>query len=114
MNNFVDYVHDILSPHGHIKIKAMFGGFGVYMDGVIIGIIADHQLYFKVDASSVKDYENFGSEPFTYKKEGKDYIMSYWRVPDEVIEDQEMMQRFMNTAYAISSQAKKKPSKLRK
>ncbi|CAF3786768.1 unnamed protein product [Rotaria magnacalcarata] len=68
--NIVNIIN-LLSPYGYIKIRAMFGGYGVYKDSVIIGIIVDDELYFKVDKQSAEIYELKGSKPFCYKARDK-------------------------------------------
>ena len=42
----------------------MFGGVGLYCDGVFFGLIALDVLYLKVDATTRSDYESAGSLPF--------------------------------------------------
>ncbi len=68
-----------------IKSRAMFGGHGLYKHGVIFGIIAQGAIYFKVDATNLKEYVAAKSEPFTYTSaSGKPVSMSYWKVPDSI------------------------------
>jgi len=47
-----------------------------YICDIIVGIIAQDELYFKVDKESAKYYENAGSKPFTYDAKGKRISMS--------------------------------------
>ena len=37
----------------YIRVRSMFGGHSVYKDGVIVAIIVDDELYFKVNEQSV-------------------------------------------------------------
>lgn len=99
---FCNFVQDALSPFGHITIRAMFGGFGVYQDRVIVGIIAHDVLYFKVDASNQAQYEMHGSKPFTYMGKNKPIQMSYWNVPLSVLEDEEALGQWLAQSYHIS------------
>lgn len=89
--SFHDYViHDLLGEMSGITSKAMFGGWGIYREGIIFAIIIGEELYFKVDDSNRKDFESMDSRPFTYKnKNGKSITMSYWLVPEEVMENRE-------------------------
>lgn len=43
-NEFIEYIKDILAPFGQITTRAMFGSYGIYKDGVIIGIVARNEL----------------------------------------------------------------------
>ena len=69
----------------------MFGGAGVFRDGIMFGLIADETLYFKIDDTIKGDFEAEGSEPFVYTKAGKATAMSYWRVPERLYEDADAM-----------------------
>lgn len=62
-----------------------------YRGEIIFGIVADNTPYFKVSDINRPDYEAAGSEPFTYESRGKRATMSYWLVPAEILDDQEML-----------------------
>jgi len=38
---FVSYVVELLQPMGAVCAKSMFGGHGVFLDGLMFGLIAD-------------------------------------------------------------------------
>ena len=103
-SSYHDYiVYDILGDVPNITSKAMFGGWGLYKDGKIFGIIADGELYFKVGESNRKNFEELGSHSFVYaKKDGKEYSMSYWLVPEEVLEDKEKLFEFVERSAELS------------
>ncbi|MDA8227095.1 MAG: TfoX/Sxy family protein, partial [Desulfitobacterium hafniense] len=46
---FKDYVLEQLAILGDVTVRKMFGGAGIYYEGVIFGLLADDVLYFKVD-----------------------------------------------------------------
>ncbi len=107
-NKFVDYiVSDALGHIPSIVARAMFGGYGLYRDGRIFGIIVESQLYLKVDDTNRADYERLESEPFTYSNKGKTYAMSYWLVPDEILENRGKVKTWLEKAWNIN-RAKKK------
>ena len=91
MSDFVEYVvKDLLSELCGVTSRAMFGGYGLYKDGVIFGIVADDELYFKVGTANRKKYETAGSKPLTYDtKKRKNIALSYWEVPADVMDDRE-------------------------
>ena len=89
--DYADYVVDLLSPWARVTAKAMFGGFGLYRQGQIFAIIVNDTLYFKVGDSNRPDYETASSSPFTYEAKGKKIVMSYWQVPEEILEDSESL-----------------------
>ncbi len=60
----------------------MFGGYGLYADEPICAFVNREQLFFKVDKLTLSQFEEAGSEPFTYAgKDGKPISISYWRSP---------------------------------
>jgi DNA transformation protein len=61
---YLAYLLELLAPL-HATSRAMFGGFGIYRNGLMFALVADDQLYAKVDASNKADYEEAGSQPFT-------------------------------------------------
>lgn len=116
-NQYVEYVLDLLEPFGVIKARAMFGGYGIYKDGIIFALVAEDVLYFKVDDHNRADYEERGSKPFTYQgPHNKIYAMSYWEVPIEVLEDRDEREHWFNAALKAAQRAKKvqKPKKTSK
>lgn len=102
----LDVVIDALAPLGHAAGRSMFGGYGLYLDGLITGIIARDTLYLKVGDGNRADYEAAGSQPFTYDGGGKPVAMSYWEVPAEVIEDPERLRAWALRARAASVRAR--------
>jgi DNA transformation protein len=94
------YLLDELAPLGQISLRRMFGGEGLFLDGRMIGILADDVLYLKVDAHNRPDFEAAGSEPFTYERMGQNVALSFWRLPDEIIEEGDALR-----AWALKSKA---------
>ncbi|MFH1534853.1 MAG: TfoX/Sxy family protein [Patescibacteria group bacterium] len=109
-NDFAEYViHDLLGTMNGITARAMFGGHSLYKDGMIFGIIADGQLYFKTDEETQKKYKQFDSKPFVYSKgKVKSTTMSYWELPSEIIDNPEELQKWVLESSRISREQKKK------
>ena len=102
-SEYLEYLLELLHPLGSITARAMFGGFGIYRDGIIFAIVIADTLYFKTIAANQNDYTAAGSQPFTYRKRnGKTYTLSYWEVPLEVIEDQDTLLIWARKAHANS------------
>ncbi len=109
-SSYMEYiVGDVLGHISGITAKSMFGGWGIYQDGVIIGIIVDGELYLKATKELVEKYKKEGLYPFTYSKgDGKKYEMAYVSVPLDVLEDREKINDRIQESYKISSSAKMK------
>ena len=110
--NFKEYVLDQLRELESVTIKKMFGGYGIYADGLIFGLIADDILYFKVDDSNRSDYELAGTGPFK-PFEDKPMLMPYYEVPVDILEDRTSLAGWSLKALRVSASApaKKKRNK---
>lgn len=106
-NELLDYLIDNLSPLGAARGRAMFGGYGVYLDGLIVGVIAFDRFYLKVDESTRPDFEAAGAEPFTYDGKGKPIVMPYWECPADALEDPELLRAWAAKARDVSRRARK-------
>ena len=105
---FHDYVmQDLMQGIRGVTSRAMFGGWALYRDGVTFGIIADEQLFFKVDDKSRAKFEKMGSAPFKYESRGKQVTMkSYWELPADVAEDRDELERWVGTACRAAKKRK--------
>ena len=107
--SFHDYVlNDLFSSFDGITSRAMFGGYGFKKNGMMFGMIADGKLYFKVGDNNRKDYEKFGSKPFTYRgQKNKVYEMSYWEVPADCLENPEILEQYLEKAVDVGLSQRK-------
>ncbi len=95
-SGFVDYLkEEIFRDIPGITFRAMFGGHCIYKDGQAFGMVANDTLYFKVGENNKIDYESAGSKPFEYGMKGKTYKMSYWEVPQEVLDDSDKIKLWL-------------------
>jgi|SRR5215216_4992651 len=90
-NEFCDYLMDLLAPLGRPSYRFMFGGYGIYLDGLIIGIVVDDVLLLRADAENRPDFEARGIEPFRPYPDKMTSTMPYYTVPDDVFEDQDVL-----------------------
>ena len=102
---FVELLKDALSGLGPVSVRRMFGGAGVYSDGVMFGLIADDTLYLKVDAGTAGAYEAEGLDPFVYTGRGKTITMSYRRAPERLLDDADEMAGWARTALGVARRA---------
>ena len=47
--SFADFLREQLAPLGHVTMRRMFGKTGVFCDSVMLAMIRDNTLYFRVD-----------------------------------------------------------------
>lgn len=102
---FTDFIVEITQSIGPVYSKRMFGGYGIFLEGFMFGLIADKTLYLKADKKSKNDFTDLGLEAFSYNKNGKEMKMSYFQAPEEALEDLEVMNLWANKAYSAALRA---------
>ncbi len=107
-NEFVNYVVELMQLIGPVSAKRMFGGYGIFLEGLMFGLISDSVLYLKVDKETEREFISKELEAFTYNKKGKEFKMSYYQAPEEVLEDSEEMSSWANKAYGAALKAASK------
>ncbi|HEU5395987.1 MAG TPA: TfoX/Sxy family protein [Verrucomicrobiae bacterium] len=85
-NSFKDFVLDQLGALPELRVKAMFGAYGLYQGERFFGIIDEGRLFFKTDAKTKREYEGRGMKAFTYQARGKTVTMGFHEVPPEILE----------------------------
>lgn len=111
-SEFHDYIiHDVMGHIAGINSRAMFGGYGLYQYATIFGIIINGVLYFKVDETNKKEFEEYGSKAFSYtSKNGKKATMSYWEVPETIMESPALLALWIDRSVTVSLARKEKSS----
>ena len=97
---------DLFSAFGPVSVRRMFGGAGVYADGVMFALEAGGVLYLKADDAFAADLAARGSGPFAYDTtKGRHTIASYWQVPEAAMDDAEDLADLARRAFAIARAA---------
>lgn len=112
--DFRDRALGLLLAFGPVTARSMFGGYGLYLDGVMFGLIANDTLYFKVDDGNRDDYVKAGTGPFTYEGKRRPVEMSYYRIPDAVMEDPTTLASWAERAHQAAKRARAKNPPRRK
>ncbi|HEX9707953.1 MAG TPA: TfoX/Sxy family protein [Steroidobacteraceae bacterium] len=111
---FRDFVIEQLAPSGRVAARPMFGGIGLYLDGLFFALIDDDTLYFKTDHSNRARYEQAGSSPFCPFPDRPEKSMAYWQVPAEVLEDSEELAAWARESMNVALAARtKRPARRR-
>lgn len=106
--SFLQYVLDQLSEFGEVRVKKMFGGAGLYHDGLMFALIGNEKFCLKADDSNREDFEAYGMRAFMASETSKG--LPYWEVPLEILEDRNRLAEWAGKAYeaALQAAAKKK------
>ena len=102
-DEYMTYVIDQLDAVGPVQARRMFGGAGLYLDGLFFALIADDVLYFKVDDSNRPDFEAAGMSPFRPFPD-KPNVMQYYEVPIEVLENRDNLRDWAQKAILVAEQ----------
>jgi DNA transformation protein len=84
---FIDHLTDLFEASAPVTVRRMFGGAGVFRDGLMFALVVDDTLYLKVDDRNRPDFESASMAPFTYSRGEKRTSMSYWTCPPHLLED---------------------------
>ena len=87
-NSFAEFLREQLAPLGRITMRRMFGKTGVFCDGLMLAMVRDNTLYFRVDddnRAAFKEAES--SPPLNYEKQGGLIDLAFWRAPDRLFDE---------------------------
>jgi DNA transformation protein len=79
----------------------MFGGYGIFHEGLMFALISEDSLYFKVNESNRDMYKRTQSKPFPHG-------ISYWEAPAEVLEENTKLHEWANISIEIAHETAKK------
>lgn len=102
---FIAFLEDQLCALPAVHTKAMFGGYGIYSDGVFFAIIHQGRVYFRVDDATRVEYEEAGMGPF--KPSAKQTMRTYYEVPPDALDNPNRLIQLAESALAASCAAKK-------
>jgi DNA transformation protein len=105
---FTDYALELVAGLGRVESKRMFGGAGLYRNGVMFALLDDDVLYFRVDDRLQADLKAQGSVPWVYsmKRDGSVRDMGYWRMPETAADDPDEAVAIAKRAYAAAVKRK--------
>jgi len=109
-----DVLRDLFRDFGAIDIRRMFGGAGVFVDGLMIALIARDVIYLKADSETIPAFEAEGLSAFRYDtKKGEHTLTSYWRMPERLYDEPEELARWAREAHAVALRAQTRLRKQR-
>jgi DNA transformation protein len=105
-------IRELFSSFGMVSVRRMFGGHGVFADGLMFGLESGGELYLKADDLTVPKLAAENSEPFVYKARGREIALSYWRLPERLYDEPDEFALFARDAFAAAQRAaSNKPKK---
>jgi len=105
-----EHISELFSAYGPVTVRRMFGGAGIFADGLMIALAVDGVIFLKADDRSIPQFEREGLRPFSYDtKDGTRTLTSYWRMPERLYDEPDELavwaQRAMESARRAGSRA---------
>ena len=107
MSKFVENLKEVFALFGSIQAKRMFGGYRVYHDNLMFGLVADDVLYLKADEQSSTTFIELALVQFEYEKGSKKIKMSYYTAPAEIFDDPDLAKEWADRAFEAARSARK-------
>jgi DNA transformation protein and related proteins len=110
-----DTIVELFAGFGPVTICRMFGGSGVFADGLMIALVVDGVIFLKADAVTIPPFEREGMAPFSYgTKRGTRTLTSYWRMPERLYDDADELAGWARRAMDAARRSGGKSSRRRK
>ena len=103
-SDYLDFVLEHLAPLGELTSRRMFGGVGLYANGLFFALIDDDILYLKGDESLKPDFEAAGAQAFDPFGEGKP--MAYWSAPAEALDEPDQLVAWARRSLEVAGRKK--------
>jgi DNA transformation protein and related proteins len=103
----VAHAVELLASSGAVQVRSMFGGHGLYVDGLFVAIVAFDRLYLKVDAETRERFAAAGGAPFVYEGAGRTVTLGYFSAPGEAMDSPALMQPWVRLAIDAAVRARR-------
>ena len=102
-DGFAEFLREQLSPLGRLTMRRMFGKTGVFCDGLMFGMITEDTLYVRVDDHNKAVFkEAEAAPPLNYDKKGRTIDLSFWRVPERLLDEPDELILWARAALAAA------------
>ena len=107
------FLEDCLGWDEQFTKRYMFWWYAIYKNKKVFCLFLDDTIYFKVWENNIDDYKKYNSKPFTYnKKSWKVWVLSYYELPEELLENREELEIWIEKSLEVESKnSSKKKSK---
>ena len=102
-DSFAEFLREQLAPLGRVTMRRMFGKSGVFCDGLMVGMVTNDTLYFRVDDHNRTAFKEAASfPPLNYSKKGSTIDLSFWRAPERLFDESDELVTWARTALAAA------------
>ena len=109
---YAEFLREQFAPLGRVTLRRMFGKTGVFCDGVMLGMVTENTLYFRVDEENRETFrEAEAFPPLNYAKKGETIDLAFWRVPERLFDEPDEFITWARAALAAAHRvAAKRPA----
>lgn len=115
MAGLEDLLEELLAPLDGVSIRRMFGGRGVFKDGLMFALMSSRGVfYLKADQETAPAFAAEGCEQWMPEMTRRTMAMPYWRAPERLFDEPEDFADWAKAAYAAARRieaAKARPGK---
>jgi DNA transformation protein len=102
-DSFAEFLREQLAPLGSVTMRRMFGKTGVFCDGLMLGMVRDDTLYFRVDDGNRAAFKEAASfPPLNYQKQGGAIDLAFWRAPERLFDEPDELLAWAQAALAAA------------
>lgn len=102
-DSFAEFLREQLAPLGHVTMRRMFGKTGVFCDRLMLGIVSDDALYFRVDDHNRTVFkESETLPPLNYVKKGSTIDLAFWRAAERLFDEPDELLAWARAALAAA------------
>lgn len=98
-------IRELFSSYRNVSVRRMFGGHGVFADGLMFALESDGELYLKADDLTIPKLAAENSAPFVYKAKGRQIALSYWKLPERLYDEPDEFAQFARDAFGAAARA---------
>lgn len=102
-DSFAELLREQLAPLGRVTMRRMFGKTGVFCDGLMLAMVRDDTLYFRVDDHNRAVFKEAQAlPPLNYEKGGTSIDLSFWRAPERLFDEPDELVAWARAALAAA------------
>ena len=102
-DSFAALLREQLRPLGRVTMRRMFGKTGVFCNGLMFGMVTEDTLYVRVDDHNRAVFQEAAADPpLNYEKQGRTIDLSFWRVPERLIDEPDELVAWARAALAAA------------
>ena len=110
----VAHCMELLESAGVVRSRRMFGGWGFYVDGLFVALLAGDKLYLKVNEQTRPQFEAAAGQPFVYEAKQQQLRLQYYTPPADAMDSGALMRPWVLLALQAAVQARaQKPARAR-